>query len=219
MKSISASILLCLALAVPAGAQGDLANPEQCRGSNVVQAIRDLAASGANGSLLIEATAGFPLTVEYERQPETVRLTAFGVTLSTQIDDNVTRIWPVGVSWPGGEVVAQASFSTGTLRLDTRSNQTVRVVVPKDPFWIRIEGRGSVPANVNDVVRSMVAALDTGPDGCSASAAWCAKYAARAAGNGFLCALSFGTDGLACGDAHDAHCSWCDCKGYNCPSC
>ncbi len=219
MRSILASILLCLALAVPAGAQGALANPEQCRGSNVVQALRDLAASGASGPLLIEAAAGFPLTVEYERHPETIRLTASGVTLSTQIDDYVTRTWPVGVSWPGGEVVGQASFSTGTLRLDTRSNQTLRVVVPKDPFWMRIEGRGSVPANVADVVRSMVAAVDPGPDGCSASASWCAKYGLKAAGNGVLCALSFGTDGTACGDAHDFHCSWCDCKGYNCPSC
>ena len=218
MRSIPLSLSLCLALAIPAaaGAIDDLANPEQCRGSNVVQAVRELAASGARGSLALETP---PWTVGYERDPETVRLTASGVTLSARVDDNVTRIWPVGVSWPGGEVVVHASFSTGTLLLDARSNQAPRVVLPRDPFWVRIEGRGDVPTDVAAVVRSMVAAIDTGPDGCSGTAAWCAKYAFRAAGNGFLCALSFGTDGIACEDAHDAHCSWCDCKGYICPSC
>jgi hypothetical protein len=219
MRSILVSIPLCLALAAPAGAQDDFANPEQCRGSNVVQAVRELAASGARGSLLIEAPAGSPLKVDYERHPETVRLTSTGVTLSTQFDDNVTRTWPVGISWSGGEVVVQASFSTGALRMDTRGNQAPRVVIPKDPFWVRIEGRGDVPQNVANAVRSMVSAIDTGPGGCSASAAWCAKYALKAAGNGALCALSFGTDGTACADAHDFHCSWCDCKGYDCPSC
>jgi hypothetical protein len=141
------------------------------------------------------------------------------VTLSAQVDDNVTRTWPVGVSWPGGEVVVQASFSTGTLLLDARSNQEPRVVIPRDPFWVRIEGRGDVPRDVAEVVGSMVAAIDTGPSGCPGSAAWCTKYALHAAGNGFLCALSLGTDGDACVEAHDAHCSWCDCKGYICPAC
>jgi hypothetical protein len=232
MRPIIASIAfaaLGLTMVFPAGAraQDDFANPELCRGSNIVQAVRDLAASGERGSLTLPAPDGSPaksVTVDYERCPETVRLTAAGssiptVTLAAQVDDSVTRTWPAVVSWPGGELTVKASFSTATLRLESRGNYEPYVVVPKDPFWMRIEGRGSVPRDVAEVVRSMVAAINTGPDGCLASGSWCAKYALRAAGNGFICGISFGTDEIACGDAHDAHCSWCDCKGFNCPGC
>jgi hypothetical protein len=205
----------------------DFTTPDDCRGSELVQAIQQLAAAHTRGAVKIRIRRRPPLkhvVVDYEPHPEVVRITGYcrgapAVQLGMQFENGLNP-WPVNIAWPDGEVAVRLDFSSRTIWFeDSSCVDEPRVVYPKRGPWKRIEGRGGAPDDVLRVVRAISDEITLGPRGRCGTAANCARYANKVLAAGFLCALSFGGDTESCQESHDAHCQWCECKGYNCPSC
>lgn len=201
--------------------------PDDCRGSSLAQAITQLAAAQTRGVMKIRVADRVPLeslVIDYEPRPEVLRITGYGsgipaVALAMQVENGLNP-WPVTVAWPDGEVAARLCFTTRTLWFeDSSCVDEPRVVHPRSGPWKRIEGRGGAPDEAVRVVRRIFDELTIGSDDCNGTAANCVRYANKVLAAGFLCAISFGGDTASCQESHDAHCQWCDCKGYNCPTC
>ncbi len=199
----------------------------ECRGSELIQAIEHLASAHTRGVMKIHISNRPPLehaVVEYEPRPEVVRITGYGMdmpatALSMQVENGLNP-WPVTVAWPDGEMKVLLCPSTRTIRFqDSIDTGELNVANCETGPWRRIEGRGTVPDLIVRAVRAISDELVVGPDQCIGTAANCTRYANKVLAAGFLCAISLGGDTASCQESHDAHCDWCKCKGYNCPAC
>lgn len=206
----------------------DFTTIDECRGSEIVQAVERLAAAQTRGAVKLRVNNRPPLdhvVVDYEPRPAVVRITGYGkgmpaTALALQVENGLNP-WAATAAWPDGEVRLRLCASTRTIWFDdSDSTDEPRVEYPTSGPWKRIEGRGRVPDDVHAAIHAIADELAiVGADDCVGTAANCTRYANKVLAAGFLCALSFGGDTDSCRESHDAHCQWCSCKGYNCPSC
>jgi hypothetical protein len=221
--------LLGAALALVVGfafAQSDLPAPsndfatlDECPIGDLDLAAMELAASGAAGTTRLAGNP--PTTVSFLPRQGTL---VFGIgergergTLGIEPPDGPLAAWAVQVRGPSGTVlsgVLAPELDFAELDAGTQTSATGE----SRPFG-RIRAPEGPSPEFLETVRLLGFTANPIPPGCGGTAAWCAKYASRFVGPALLCALSVGADGNSCGEALDAHCAWCECKGYDCKKC
>lgn len=240
-RAIGSSIGLCIAASAAltmlwietAAAQphdnpvvSDFASLDRCPLDPLDLALMELVAAGAEARVRVSDRAGdgLPAIVGYSPQRGTISIAPYDdgeeqTLLEIDPPDGPAAVWSVQLSGPEGRVTAILSPELDLADLSSDGPATEQARNGSSTLFARITASADLKDSLFRSVRELsLTATSVDPE-CGGAAAWCAKYASRFIGPAIICAASFGADGNSCGEALDAHCAWCECKGYDCKKC